>query len=303
METTRDTDVAGTIAVGYDGRPRSDVAVRWAVRYAAESHRTVTVVHACGLPAGFAGTADGAALTVGHQDLEARGRLVLEKAHAVAHEVDPDVRLLDRLVIDDPRPALAGISAAGPSLLVVGTHGHGQLIAYLAGSVSEGTSAVSACPLVVAREREAPDQHSEFYDKVVIGVAGADSSHAVVDPAFEVAVTLGKSVAVLHLSDSPPRDAEAGDRGTGDSADDVRRRELSASMARHIERYPDVPVSLHLVESHPRWALVDASRHAHLVAVGSRGQGDTAALVHGSLSRYLIEHAHGPVMVARHRND
>ena len=56
---------------------------------------------------------------------------------------------------------------------------------------------------------------------------------------------------------------------------------------------------LHQVETDPRWALVDASRHAYLVAVGTRGRGDTAALVLGSVSRYVVEHAHGPVMIAR----
>jgi nucleotide-binding universal stress UspA family protein len=33
--------------------------------------------------------------------------------------------------------------------------------------------------------------------------------------------------------------------------------------------------------------------------VGSRGRGDTEAFIRGSVSRYVLEHAHGPVLVAR----
>jgi nucleotide-binding universal stress UspA family protein len=56
---------------------------------------------------------------------------------------------------------------------------------------------------------------------------------------------------------------------------------------------------VHVYEAGAVVVVVDASRHAHLVAVGSRGLGDTEALVRGSVSRYVIEHAHGPVLVAR----
>jgi nucleotide-binding universal stress UspA family protein len=272
------TEVAGTVAVGYDGRPQGDVALAWAVHYAGRSGRPVTVVHACGLPVGYAGTADGAALTANRQDLHLAGRRVLDAGCARARELDPTVEVREHLVVEEPRVVLADVAAAGAHLLVVGTRGHGRLVSYLLGSVSEGTSAVATCPVVVAREPEVPDRHSLYFGKVVVGVDGAGSSEAALREAFELASLEGRALMVLHARD-----------------DQGRRHDLPPGFA---EKYPDVPVSVHEIDADPRWVLVDASRHAHLVAVGSRGLGDTEALVRGSVSRYLIEHAHGPVMVA-----
>jgi nucleotide-binding universal stress UspA family protein len=275
------TEFAGTVAVGYDGRPPSEVALDWAVRYAARTGRAVTVVHACGLPAGYAGTADGALLTGNRPDLAAAGRRALDAGCARARELDPAVEVRDHLAVEEPRVVLADVAASGAHMLVVGTRGHGRLVSYLLGSVSEGTAAAATCPVVVAREPEVPDRHSLYYGKVVVGVDAADTSEGALREAFELASVEGRSLMVLHARD---------DRG--------RWHQLPAGFA---EKYPDVPVSLHEIEADPRWVLVDASRHAHLVAVGSRGLGDTEALVRGSVSRYVIEHAHGPVLVARPR--
>ena len=295
------TDVRGTIAVGYDGRPHSDVALEWAVHHAATVHRPVTIVHASGLPPGYTGTADGATLTANRQDIRQRGQAVLAVGRDLATQVDARVRVQEQLVVGEPREVLAEVAAAGAHLLVLGTHGHGRVVAYLLGSVSEAASVASACPLVVAREHEVPDRHSDYFDAVVVGLDGTEESDAVLDEAFGMASFLGRPLAVLHASDDTARWLDPGERRLRDETEEERRLGVSEALAGFAERFPDVPVSLHHVESDPRWALVDASRHAHLTAVGSRGRGDTTALVRGSVSRYVLEHAHGPVLVARHR--
>ena len=46
-------------------------------------------------------------------------------------------------------------------------------------------------------------------------------------------------------------------------------------------------------------ALVEASKKADLVVVGSHGRGPLASTVLGSISRYVVHHAHCPVLVVR----
>jgi nucleotide-binding universal stress UspA family protein len=236
-------------------------------------------VHACGLPAGYTGTADAAVLTANREDVEVAGRRVLDAGCARARELDPGVEVREHLAVEEARAVLADVAASGAHLMVVGTRGHGRLVSYLLGSVSEGTSATATCPVVVAREHEVPDRHSLYFGKIVVGVDAADTAEGALREAFELAALEGRALMILHARD-----------GRG------RRHDLPAGFT---EKFPDVPVSVHEIEADPRWVLVDASRHAHLVAVGSRGLGDTEALMRGSVSRYVIEHAHGPVLVAR----
>lgn len=57
--------------------------------------------------------------------------------------------------------------------------------------------------------------------------------------------------------------------------------------------------SFRIVVGNPAAALIDASRDANLVAVGSRGHGGFTGMLLGSVSHQTIHHAHCPVLVIR----
>ncbi len=59
----------------------------------------------------------------------------------------------------------------------------------------------------------------------------------------------------------------------------------------------DVPLVRHVVEGEAGPVLVDASRDARLLVVGTRGLGGLRAAVLGSVSRYCARHAPCPVVV------
>jgi nucleotide-binding universal stress UspA family protein len=255
-------------------------------------------VHACGLPSGYVGYG-GATLTINRRDLRVAGRKVLNQGLAIAKRTDPTVELREHLAVGQPRDVLRHVTASGAYLMVLGTRGHGRIASYLLGSVSEGLSVEATCPVVVARDHELPDKHSPYVDAVVVGVDGTEVSQGALDAAFAMASLEHRPLAVLHAWDDAVRWRDLTGYETRRETSAEHELQIAESLAGYREKYPDVAVSLHQVETDPRWALVDASRHAYLVAVGTRGRGDTAALVLGSVSRYVVEHAHGPVLIAR----
>ncbi len=68
------------------------------------------------------------------------------------------------------------------------------------------------------------------------------------------------------------------------------------------DAHPGVAFLPVVVEGHPAPVLTRASRDADLLAVGSRGHGEFAGMLIGSVSEYCTLHAHCPVLVIRDRS-
>jgi nucleotide-binding universal stress UspA family protein len=62
---------------------------------------------------------------------------------------------------------------------------------------------------------------------------------------------------------------------------------------------PGLGIEARVVRGHPSPNLVEASKGADLLVVGSRGHGEFAGMVIGSVSEYCAAHAHCPVLVHR----
>jgi nucleotide-binding universal stress UspA family protein len=64
---------------------------------------------------------------------------------------------------------------------------------------------------------------------------------------------------------------------------------------------PDVEVMESVVAGHPAQVLLDLSRRAGLLVVGSRGYGGFAGSLLGSVSQHCVQRSHCPVVVVRGR--
>ena len=62
---------------------------------------------------------------------------------------------------------------------------------------------------------------------------------------------------------------------------------------------PDVEVLETVLPGHPAQVLIDASAHAALLVVGSRGGGGFAGTLFGSVSQLCAQHAHCPIVIVR----
>ena len=63
--------------------------------------------------------------------------------------------------------------------------------------------------------------------------------------------------------------------------------------------YPDLSIDPRVVSGHPAPILVEASKGADLLVVGSRGHGEFVGMLIGSVSEYCAANAHCPVVVHR----
>ncbi|HEY8652167.1 MAG TPA: universal stress protein [Dermatophilaceae bacterium] len=129
------------IVVGMDGSAGSREALQWAVAQAELSGAAVQAVMAWHLPEVYA---------VVSRDYEADARLELQAAIEETLSPDQRSRVTGRVVPGHPGHVLVDASRHA-QMLVVGSHGHGELIGKLIDSVSAHCVYHAECPVVVVR--------------------------------------------------------------------------------------------------------------------------------------------------------
>lgn len=280
--------INGAVVVGVDGSPHSEVAIEWAARYAVEHNRPLTILHAAGSVA-RASTLDP---SVTRQSLRMEGRRITDAALAIAQKAAPghDIRVHTPLL--EGKDALIDASEHC-HLIVVGHRGRGRVATVLLGSVSVSVSAHAACPVVVVRPDPAEDGH------IVVGVDGTDSSMAALEFAFDMASWQKRKLDVVNTwgGDTPYPSGLVYEQRR--YMNDEHSLQVAESIAGFAEKYPDVVAAQYVVENDPAKALEKASEAAALVVVGSRGRNDATAMLLGSVSRSVVEHASCSVAVVR----
>jgi nucleotide-binding universal stress UspA family protein len=186
--------------------------------------------------------------------------------------------------------------------MVLGSRGRGQVEGLLAGSVTVALAAHAACPVVVVRGDER-DPADAVGLPVVVGVDGTPVSEAAIAFAFEAAAARAVPLVAVHVwtelavtrAMEPYVDWDAIRQEEKQRLD----RGLGDLLAQWSDKHPDVPVRRIIAHDRPGRYLVEQSGEAQLVVVGSRGHGELAGLVLGSVSNALVHRARCPVAVVR----
>jgi nucleotide-binding universal stress UspA family protein len=139
---------------------------------------------------------------------------------------------------------------------------------------------------------------------VVAGTDGSDYSLRAVEWAAREAALRGAALRIVSVPTLPPRmfwqqKAHGGPDTVADVIRESAERALAEASARAAAVEPDLAIDTALLSGPPARALTEAAAGAAMLVVGSRGAGGFAALILGSVGRYVATQARGPVVVAR----
>ena len=289
--------VHGSVVVGVDGSEPAAAALDWAVRQAALEGRELVVVHACGVPGAMQDFVD---IVANERGLMSVGRSIAREAVREARLTDATIGV-DSVVTMGHAETVLGEASESADMIVLGARGRGTVASALLGSVSATLARESHCPVIIIRAfDEAP---AEDERPVVVGVDGTPVSSAAVEFAFRMASLRAAPLTLLHatwdLREQAAPIADLRSYAEKVNLSEEEERLVAETVAGLCEKYPDVVVTETYRRGEPVRQLVEASREASLVVVGSRGRRLLATTLLGSVSRGVAERAYCPVAVVR----
>ncbi|MEU2685267.1 universal stress protein [Streptomyces hygroscopicus] len=135
---------------------------------------------------------------------------------------------------------------------------------------------------------------------LVVGVDGSHHSLQAVDWAVAEAARYGVPLRLVHASLWERYEGIAPAGGPERPWEQVRAEEIAASAAERAHRYrPDVKISAEVLPEDPAAALLRAGLDASGLVTGSRGRGELAGLLLGSVGLAVAARASCPVTVVR----
>jgi nucleotide-binding universal stress UspA family protein len=288
------------IVVSVDESPSAGT-LRWAAREAALRKVPLTLVHVGPMPASpsfarFWTTAP--TLDELHQRHADKARQLLSNAIKVIED-DADggevPAINSKLLYSARGPTLVDLSKEA-QMVVVGRGEHAAWGGGLRSSVGTGLVHLAHCPVAVVHDEDSgslPLAHLP----VLVGIDGSGGSQLATDIAFAEASLRGVELVALHAwSDGVTSTMPTVEWSTVQSR---AHQVLAEGLAGWGDCYPDVTVRRIVVHNDPARHLLEKSRSAQLLVVGSRGRGGCPGMPLGSVTTAVVEAVDIPVIVAR----
>jgi nucleotide-binding universal stress UspA family protein len=268
------------VVVGVDDSDLSIVALAWAADEARRNARPLRIVH------------------VARPGEQWSGRPILDAAEARAQKAIPDLDVSTSLETGHTTEGLLK-PASDASVLVLGSRGRRGFSGLRLGSTSLHVAMHAPCPVVVIRTAGEDALSGPSAGRVVVGTDNSPGSQRALDFAFQEASSRGIGLTAVLASTGPEFDTSATPPREWEAAAQEQKAVLAGILGDYRAQHREVDVVEKAVWGHPPAVLIDESRGAELVVVGSHGRGGFGGMVLGSVSHALLHHAHCPVAVVR----
>jgi len=297
------------VLVGVDGSPTSMQTLDWAAAFAQRLGWPLNLVCCHAMPHTANVTSASSGFDSGFSQLDDAAvhestRNVLLRAKNRAKEYGIPVKAAT--AVGDPASVLVELSKEH-GLAVVGARGNRGLAQRLLGSMSSTMPAHSACPVLVVPQRAAHSAGQPLdIKRIVVGYDGSAGAKQ----ALEVAVAQAKVwhaevivVAAIPAGSLAPLGAVTGEMGwvpkQAGHAEILAevKADLDVAMREFEAAHPGVTIRRVVMDGTGAELLVEFSRTADLLVVGSRGRGGVKGLLLGSTSQAVLHHAACPVLV------
>jgi nucleotide-binding universal stress UspA family protein len=289
-----------TVVVGADWSDESQRAIRWAQQVAGPSDRIV-LVHAWQMPivAGY-----DMVLAVDPTEIEQNASEGLNEQAATFD--DPRIQPVVRQG-HSGRSLIEEADAQQATMIVVGHSGNSR-VSMMLGSTTNYVLHHTSRPVVVVRGDA--DEDVRPPRSVVVGVDdhGLDPDHPEADEnpsvravRFACSIPGVQRVRVVHAYFLPSLaiGVHAELAADLDQLDAAAQAEMDHVLAAAGPPPAGVELVTEPVRGTPGFALIEESREADLVVLGSRGRGGFSELLLGSTTSEVAAHSHSPVAVVR----
>jgi nucleotide-binding universal stress UspA family protein len=135
--------------------------------------------------------------------------------------------------------------------------------------------------------------------RIIVGVDGSPSSVAAVEWAAHQAELSGAVLVAVMTWEWPTSYGWSLPIPSGYDPEHDSEKWLETTLEKVRADHPTITVESKVLEGHPAPLLVKASEGAELLVVGSRGHGEFAGMLIGSVSEHCAANAHCPVLVYR----
>jgi nucleotide-binding universal stress UspA family protein len=139
---------------------------------------------------------------------------------------------------------------------------------------------------------------------ITVGIDGSDHSVRALEWAVNEAAARNTPLTVLTVHVVPQSGWTGNPIIVPQDPEDLEKErlaveEMALKVTRQLGEARPASVTVRAVIGFPAQELIEASRKADLMVVGSRGAGGFAKLMAGSVSNQVVHHAHCPVVVVR----